>query len=65
MKIWADRVGLALLTLVTLFGVAVVITLVLSIKWRHDTCNARGAEPAKTDSGHIVCLHADGTVSRP
>jgi hypothetical protein len=65
MRKLAQPLGLCFLTVAVVILAAVVVLLVLSIKWRHDACAADGATPASTDSGRVVCVHPDGTVSRP
>jgi hypothetical protein len=61
----AENLGLIALGLIVPALTIGIAVLVLSIKWRHDACNAQGATPAKTDAGRIVCVHPDGTVSQP
>jgi len=65
MKGWIQHMALGFLVLATPVLVALVVTAVLSIKWRADDCAERGARAVHTESGHIVCLHPDGTVSQP
>lgn len=64
-KTLIHNIGIALLGAVVPALVVGVALLVLSIKWRHDDCVARGTTPVITDDGRFLCAYPDGTAVAP